>query len=123
MEDQYDTFFKFCAIIPQHPNDGYWRKTFSQGLHAKLKKTLIGMPRVTLVQMANSTIVFEDKLLVKRKNMVKHDKIQTLINMKRIQMKKVIEKKKEKKAFLRHIKKECFAKIVTMFTLPKIANF
>jgi hypothetical protein len=36
-------------------------------LHAKLKKTLIGMPRVALVQMANLTIVFEDELLVKRK--------------------------------------------------------
>lgn len=30
------------------------------------------MPWVTLVQMANLTIVFEDELLVKRKNMIKH---------------------------------------------------
>jgi hypothetical protein len=45
--------------------------------------------------MANSTIVFEDELLVNRKIWLNIDKIQILINMKRIQMKKVIEKQKK----------------------------
>jgi hypothetical protein len=62
MEDYYDFFLQLCVVILQHPNDVYLRKTFKEGLRKKLKLTIIGMPRVTIVKVANPAREIEKKM-------------------------------------------------------------
>jgi hypothetical protein len=41
------------CVIPQQLDDVYLRKTFKEGLKKKLKLAIIGMPRATIVEIAN----------------------------------------------------------------------
>ncbi len=58
-------------VIPQQPDDIYLREAFREGLRTKMKMAIISMLRRTLVKMAESEILVEEKLHVRQNNMVK----------------------------------------------------
>jgi hypothetical protein len=62
MEDYYDRFLQLCVTIPQQLDDIYMRETLREGLKKKLKLTYIGMPRVTIVKVANSVREIEEEM-------------------------------------------------------------
>ncbi len=68
VEDYYDKFLQLCVVIPQQPNDVYLRKTFREGLKKKLELTIIGMLRVTIVEVTNLAIEIEEKMFTTRKS-------------------------------------------------------
>jgi hypothetical protein len=64
VKDYYDNFLQLCVIIPQQPNDVYLKETFREGLRKKLKLTIIGMPKATIVKVANSTREIKEEMLM-----------------------------------------------------------
>jgi hypothetical protein len=63
MEDYYDIFLQLCVVIPQQLDDVYMKETFNEGLRKKLKLTIIGVPKATIVEVANSTRDIEEKMV------------------------------------------------------------
>ncbi len=55
-------------MIPQQLNDVYLRKTFMEGLKKKLKLASIGMPRTTIIEVANFAREIEQEMLTLQKN-------------------------------------------------------
>ncbi len=62
IEDYYDNFFQLCVFIPQQPDDVYMRETFKEGLRKKLELAIIGMPRTTVVKVANLAREIEEEM-------------------------------------------------------------
>jgi hypothetical protein len=59
-------------VIPQRPHDIYLRKTFREGLKTKVKMAIISMPQITLVEVAKSTIMIEEEMLVRKKSIARY---------------------------------------------------
>ncbi len=53
MKDYYDKVLQLCGIIPQQLDDVYLKETLREGLRKKLKLAIIGMPRATIVKVAD----------------------------------------------------------------------
>jgi hypothetical protein len=68
MEDYYEIFLQLCAIIPQQPNDVYFKETLREGLRNKFKLAIIGMPKSIIVEVANSAREIEEKMPTPRRS-------------------------------------------------------
>ncbi len=55
-------------MIPQQLNDVYLRETFKEGLRKKLKLASIGMPRTTIIEVANFAREIEQEMLTPHNN-------------------------------------------------------
>ncbi len=55
-------------MIPQQLNDVYLRETFKEGLRKKLKLANIGMPRTTIIEVANFAREIEQEMLTPHNN-------------------------------------------------------
>jgi hypothetical protein len=55
-------------MIPQQLDDVYLRETFKEGLRKKQKLTIIGMPRATMIEVANFAREIEQQMLTLHKN-------------------------------------------------------
>jgi hypothetical protein len=53
VKDYYDKVLQLCGIIPQQLDDVYLKETLREGLRKKLKLAIIGMPRATIVKVAD----------------------------------------------------------------------
>jgi hypothetical protein len=62
LENYYDRFLQLCVVIPQQLDDVYLRETFRERLRKKLKLAIIGMPRSTIVKVANLAKEIEEKM-------------------------------------------------------------
>jgi hypothetical protein len=62
VEDYYDKFLQLCAIKPQQLDGVYLRETFKEGLRNKLKLSIIGMLRATIVEVVNSAREIEKEM-------------------------------------------------------------
>jgi hypothetical protein len=61
------------VLIPQQPNDIYFKKAFKKNLKTKVRMTIIHMPwQRTLAQVVKLTILVGKEMLVKRKNMARY---------------------------------------------------
>jgi hypothetical protein len=54
-------------MIPQQLDDVYLRETFKEGLEKQLKLTIIGMPRATIIEIANFAREIEQEMLTPHK--------------------------------------------------------
>lgn len=68
VENYYDSFLRLCVVIKQPPHDIYLKEAFKEGLRTKVKMAIISVPRRTLVEVAESTIMIEEELLIRRRN-------------------------------------------------------
>ncbi len=62
MKDYYDKVLQLCGIIPQQLDDVYLKETLREGLRKKLKLAIIGMPRATIVKVANLAREIEENM-------------------------------------------------------------
>jgi hypothetical protein len=53
------------VVIPQQPHDIYLREAFREGLRTKVKMAIISMPRKTLVEVVESTIMIEEEMPIR----------------------------------------------------------
>jgi hypothetical protein len=53
-------------------DDIYLKETFKKGLRTKVKMAIIGIPRRTLAEMVELTIVVEKEMPIRRRNMAKY---------------------------------------------------
>ncbi len=57
-----------CVVIPQQLDDVYLKETFRERLGKKFKLAIIGMPRSTIVKVANLAKEIEEKMPTPRRN-------------------------------------------------------
>ncbi len=72
MENYYDWLLKLCVVIPQWSDDIYLKETLRKGLKTKVNMAIISMPQKTLAEMVESTIVWEEKMPIRKKKMAKY---------------------------------------------------
>jgi hypothetical protein len=62
LENYYDRFLQLCVVIPQQLDAVYLKENFREGLRKKLKLAIIGMPKATIVEVANSVRKIEEEM-------------------------------------------------------------
>jgi hypothetical protein len=61
------------VLIPQQPDDIYFKKAFKENLKTKVSMTIINMPwQRTLAQVVKLAILVGNEMFIKRKNRVKY---------------------------------------------------